>query len=211
MASWNGASGGNAIARWLADDSFRPRPPDLSVYRYKGMLWFLAVLAAVCEIVMLSILATLRPTEVGGYIGLPIAAWAGMCVTWLIVVVTAVRVRADKLVIDNWLVRHVIPWERFAGLFVEPEIGMIARLEAGTVVKSAAFGRTLTDAIKGYGHMRETLDRIRADCGSARAAHSDVDPPHDYRRSLNVPWRSLLGFLVLFEAFSWIAFAAHGG
>ena len=211
MASWNGASGGNPVARWLADDSFPPKPPDLAVYRYKGMLWFLVVLWGVSEVVMLSILATLRPTVLGGYVGLPIAAWAGVCVTWLIVVVTAVRVRADSLVIDNWVVRHVIPWERFAGLFVETEAGMIARLDDGTVVKSVAFGRTLTDAIKGYSHMRETLDRIRADCSSARTVHGNAHPPPDHRRSLNVPWRPLLGFLVFFEAFSWIAFAAHGG
>jgi hypothetical protein len=211
MASWNGASRGNPVARWLADDSYRPRPPDLAVYRYKGMLWFLVVLWAVAEIVMLSILAMLRPAEVGGYVGLPIFAWVGMCGTWLMVVVTAVRVRADNLVIDNWVVRHVIPWERFAGLFVEPETGMIARLDDGTAAKSVAFGKTLTDAIKGYGHMRQTLDRIREDCSSARTAHRYVDPPPDYRRSLNVPWRTLLGFLVFFEAFSWIAFAAHGG
>src|SRR5579864_3120663 len=164
MTSWNGASRGNPVARWLADDSFRPRPPDLAVYRYKGMLWFLVVLWGVSEIVMLSILATLRTTEVGGYVGLPIFAWAEMCATWLGVVVTAVRVRADNLVIDNWVVQHVLPWERFAGLFVEPETGMIARLDDGTAARSVAFGKTLTDAIKGYGHMRETLDRIRADC-----------------------------------------------
>jgi hypothetical protein len=88
---------------------------------------------------------------------------------------------------------------------------MIARLDDSTVVKSVAFGRTLTDAIQGYGHMRQTLDRIRADCSSARTAHRHVNPPPGYRRSLNVPSRALLGFLVFFEAFSWIAFAAHGG
>src|SRR5260370_9253605 len=79
---------------------------------------------------------------------------------------------------------------------------MIAGLDDGTVVKSVAFGRTLTDAIKGYGHMRQTPHRIRADCGSARTAHGYVNPPPDYRRSLNVPWRGALGVPVFFRAFS---------
>jgi hypothetical protein len=29
-------------------------------------------------------------------------------------------------------------------------------------------------------------------------------------RRLNVPWRALVGFLLFFEAFSWISFAIHG-
>jgi hypothetical protein len=55
--------------------------------------------------------------------------------------------------------------------------------------------------MKGYGHMRETLGRIRADCRAARDSHLAVSPPPAYLRRLNLPWRPILGFLVFFEAF----------
>jgi len=126
---------------------------------------------------------------------------------WLYTVTTAVRVRADCLVLDNWLVRHVIPWERFAGLFVEDGVGMFARLDDGTEVKSGAYTRIGPLEFRGYAHMRETLGRIRADCRQARSRHAGVSPPPRYRPMLHVPWLPLLAMLAVFEAFSWIAFA----
>lgn len=206
------AAGGNRFARWLANDSFQPRPPDLAVYRYKGMIWFGPVFWAACMAFGLPILATLSPSrDFGGYIGAPIFAWAATSVVYLVTVTSAVRVRPDALIIDNMVIRRVIPWERFAGLDVETGMGLFARLDDGAVVQSSSFGRSLADALKGYAHMRETLDCIRADCRAAREAHTSVSPAPVYEWRLNVPWRPLVSFLVFFEAFAWIAFAAHGG
>jgi hypothetical protein len=205
-------AGRNRLARWLADDAFSPRPPDLAVYRYKGMIWILPVFGVAFLSVNLPILATLSPgREFGGYVGIPAFGWGAASIGWLVTVGTAVRVRPDALIIDNMVVRHVIPWERFAGLDVEQSMGMFARLDDGGVIRSSSFGRSLVDAMKGYGHMRETLGKIRADCRAARASHLAVSPPPAYLRRVNVPWRPILGFLVFFEAFAWIAFAAHGG
>lgn len=205
-------AGGNWLARWLSDDSFSPRPPDLAVYRYKGMIWFLPLFGGACIATCLSILATLSPgRDLGGYVGIPIFAWAGISLGWLAVVTSAVRVRPDALIIDNMVVRHVTPWERLAGLEVETGMGLFARLDDSGVVKSASFGRNLSDAMKGHGHMRETLAQIRDDCQAARDSHPAVSPPPPHLWRLNLPWRPLLGFLVFFEAFAWITFAAHGG
>jgi hypothetical protein len=204
------AAGNNRFARWLADDSFPPRPPDRAVYRYKGLIWFLPVLLAVELAVGVAILVTLRlPRDFAGYVGLPIFLWASTAAVWLGTVTTAVRVPADCLVVDNAVVRHVIPWERLAGLFVEEGAGMLARLDDGTVVKATAFPSTLVDAIKGYDTMRQTLDQVRADCRDARAGRAQASPAPPYRRVLHVPWRPLAGLLIFFEALSWIAFAAH--
>lgn len=206
------AVGNNPFARWLADDSFPPHGQDIAVFRYKGMIWGLPIFGAVCLTVVLSILATLRPArDFGGYVGIPIFAWAATSIGWLVTVTSAVRVRPEALIVDNMVVRHVIPWERFRGLFVETGMGMFARLDDDAVVQSSSFGRSLADAMKGYGHMRLTLEQIREACKSARQSHVLVNPPPGYERRINVPWRPLLGLLVFFEAFSWIAFALHGG
>src|SRR5262249_25157200 len=55
------------------------------------------------------------------------------------------------------------------------------------------------------------LAQIRDDCRAARDSHPVVSQSRPRLWRLNVPWRTLLGFLVFFEAFAWIAFAAHGG
>ena len=204
--------GGNRLSRWLADDSFSPQPPDLAVYRYKGMISVVPLFWVICMGLVLPILASLSPSrDFGGYVALPILASAATSIGWLVTVGSAVRIRQDALIIDNMVVRHVIPWERFAGMDIERSIGMFARLDDGGVVRSSSFGRSLSDAMKGYRHMRETLGRIRADCRAARQSHLVVSPPPEYLRRLNIQWRPILGFLVFFEAFAWIAFAAHGG
>jgi len=153
----------NRFARWLADDSFPARPQDRSIYRYKGVIWEAPPFLAVVLFIGLLDLVTLRSARDGlvGYVVVPITMWALTAVMWLYTVTTAVRVRADCLVLDNWLVRHVIPWERFAGLFVEDGVGMFARLDDGTEVKSRAYARIGPLEFRGYAHMRETLERIR--------------------------------------------------
>lgn len=160
MASDSQASG-NRLARWLSDDSFSPRPPDLAVYRYKGMISVVPLFGVIFLSLAPPVLATLSPgRDLGGYVGFPIFAWAATSIGWLVTVGSAVRVWQDALIIDNMVVRHVIPWDRFAGLNVERSLGMFARLDDGGVVQSSSFGRSLSDAMKGYGHMRETLGRI---------------------------------------------------
>jgi hypothetical protein len=193
--------GNNRFARWLADDSFPPRRPDLAVYRYKGMIWIGPPFLAVALAIGLPTLATRGGTEVGVYLGVPVFMWIVVAMAWLQTVTTAVRVRADCLVLDNWLVRHVIPWERFTGLFAEGGVGMFARLDDGTVVKSAAYA--------GYAHVRETLDRIRDDCRQARTGRAAASPAPPYRRMVNLPWRPLAWVLIFLEAFAWITFAVH--
>jgi hypothetical protein len=206
------AVGNNPFARWLADDSFPPHDQDIAAFRYKGMIWFAPVFGGGCVALMLSILAMLHPArDFGGYVGIPIFAWAATSIVWLVTVTSAVRVRPEALIVDNMVIRHVIPWERFRGLFVETGMGMFVRLDDDAVVQSSSFGRNLADAMKGYDHMRVTLEQIRGKCTATRQSRVPVHPPPDYQRLINVPWRLLLGLLVFFEAFSWIAFALHGG
>jgi hypothetical protein len=170
---------------------------------------FLAVPLALA----LYVLVTLSPADVGGYVGVPLFMWVATSLNWLFTVTTAIRVRPDGLIIDNMLVRHVLPWERFAGLSVQTGKGMFACLDDGTEIRSSSFGRSLADAMQGYAHVRETAGQITQDCRAARAAHAAAGPPRDTapQWQLNVPWRPLLAFLVLFEAFSWVTFAIHGG
>jgi hypothetical protein len=200
-----------SFTRWVNDDASRPWPPDLAVFHPKGLnlvAWFFVALTL---ILAFSILLSARTKTVGEHAFMPLVACAMYVLAWLVLVMTAVRVRARALIIDNLLIRHVIPWEHFAGLSVEARLGMFARLNDGRIVKSAAFGRSLADALGNYEHMRWTLSRIQNACQQTRSAHTAVSPPPPYRRQLNVPLVPALGFLAVLEAVSWIAFAAHGG
>lgn len=199
----------NRFARWLADDSCPARPPDLAVYRYKGMTWALPLFALIPVGIAVDNMVKFR--SVGFHVVMPIFCWLVTIVIWQVVVGSAVRVRAGALVIDNLLVRHVIPWERFAGLFVEQGRGMFARLDSGAEVSSATFGRSLAEALTGYAHMRETLDRIRMQCRAARSGHSESALPPAYERRLIFPWQASLAFLAFFEAVSWAIFFVRGG
>jgi hypothetical protein len=199
------------LARWTDDDACRSRPPDLVVFRYKAMNLGGAFFAIVINVVLFSVLFTLQRQDVAGHIVVPPIAAAIEALGWLVLVTTAVRIRNGGLLIDNMVIRHVIPWERFAGLSVEAGQGMFARLDDGRIVKSAGFGRSLADAIGNYGHMRRTLGRIQEACRQARSAHTEVIPAPVYRSQFNFPWVPALAFLVFFEAVSWVSFAAHGG
>jgi hypothetical protein len=200
----------NPVARWLADETGRARPPDLALFRSKSLL-LMSVFVVIPLVVVIAVLVTLKRPDPAAHVALPLACWLAATLGWAISVRSVVRVRPGGLVIDNVLVRHVIPWERFAGVYVEAGMGMFARVDDGRVVKSGAFGRSLGDALQGYSRMRATLERVREECRRARQAHSAVDPPPSYQRQLHVPWAVSLGFLAVFEAVSWIAFAAHGG
>lgn len=184
---------------------------DLAVYRGdKGEMWIGIIFGLLAVPLFLAVLIK-YPGNLAGYVVTPLVLTALGMLGWLTTVLTAVRVRADGLVVDNLLLRHVIPWERFAGLFVEPGRGMLTRVDDGKEIGCAAYGRSLGSALTGYKDMRADLDQIREDCRQAKTAHARADPAPPYRMRVNVPWRPLLGFLAFFETVSWVIFAVHAG
>jgi Bacterial PH domain len=201
----------NPVARRMMNDEYRARPPDLAVFRYTGMNAGIAFFGFLYLILMVSLLWSTKAQYVSVHAFLPLVFAVPCVLGWLASIVTAVRVRADGLVIDNLVVRHVIPWERFAGLSVENGVGMFARLDDGRTIKSVAFSRSLSDALQRYQHQRETLEHIRARCQAARGVHAAVTPEPSCRRELNIPWQAALAFVALLEALSWIGYFAHGG
>lgn len=199
------------MVRWLDNDSFRALPPDLAVFRYRSMILLPYLMCGFGLILMMTWMISTPAVYVTDHVALPIVAWVLASVIVALWAGLAVRVRPCGLVLDNLLVRHVIPWERLTGVFVEPGQGLFARLDDGRTVKSAAFGRSLADALDGQQHLRQTLGQVRAACQDARTGRARLDPAPPYRWSLSIPWRALLVFGVFFECVSWIAFAAHGG
>jgi hypothetical protein len=200
----------NPVVRWFADETGRARPPDLALFRPKALIVMPLFFGSITAAIVLTVMFRLKGSDLAGHVALPLACWLAATLGWP-AAASAVRVRPGALVIDNMVVRHVIPWEHFAGVYVEPGMGMFARVDDGRVVNSAAFGRSLGDALHGYGRMRVTLERVREECRRARLAHAVADPPLPCRWRLRVPWAASLGFLAVFEAVSWIAFAVHGG
>ncbi len=126
---------GNPVARWMAEDAGRARPPDIAVFRYKGMIAFPVLIGVPVLVTMVAVLIGLNGEAVAEHAITPVVGWAIATLGWLGVAVTAVRVRPDGLVIDNMMIRHVIPWERFAGIDVQPGQGMFAWLDGGQVAR----------------------------------------------------------------------------
>ena len=193
------------FVRWIGGDH---RSQDLAVFRTTGLNLFASIFAVIAVVLGFAALVKF-PRSVSTHMVVPLVCTAMAMLVWVGSVLSAVRVRADALVADNLLVRHVIPWERLAGVFVEPGQGMVARLDDGAVVGCSAYGRSLADAMEGYQGQRQVLERIRDASRQARLTHDQISPAPPYRRQLNVPWRPLLAFLAAFEAVSWIVFAVH--
>src|SRR5258708_19443669 len=98
---------GNPVARWMADDSFRPRPPDLAVFRYKGMIWILPFFGLIAVAVGFGTLFGFKGADVAGHVIVPVACWAVATVEWLIIVGTAVRIPAGVPVVPHILAPHL--------------------------------------------------------------------------------------------------------
>jgi len=88
---------------------------------------------------------------------------------WLVGWHSAVRLGRDGVIVDNLLVRHVIPCEELAEIGVGG--GLVFRLRDGQRVGSVMFGESVIGEILGYGYTRSVAarmnavrDEIRANC-----------------------------------------------
>jgi hypothetical protein len=122
---------------------------------------------------------------------------------WLLGWQSAVRVTTSGVIVDNLLVRHVVPWNALSEVGVRS--GLAVRLKDGTIVTSLTFGGSLIGVMLGYRYTRGVAARIKEACARMQAEAPDLVPSAGYRYGFYAtPW-PLLVILTIMEVIAVIA------
>lgn len=116
-------------------------------------------------------------------------------VLWLLAR-SSVRLEPDGVVVDNFLIRHVIPWHELAEIAVAD--GLVIRLRGGRKIGSIMYGGSVAGAILGYRYTRSVCAKMNAKRQEILSSGALRDENGTYRRIINFsPWPPLLMFAVL--------------
>jgi hypothetical protein len=109
-----------------------------------------------------------------------------------------VRLGRDGVIVDNLLVRHVIPWGELVEIYVGN--GLVFRLRDGQRIGSMVYGGSVLGAVLGYRYTRRVAARMNAARQEILAGSAAASPESGYRRMLGFsPWPPLI-ILVIMEA-----------
>ena len=109
---------------------------------------------------------------------------------WLIGWHSAVRLGPDGVRVDNFAVRHFIPWEELSDITVGS--GLEFRLRNGGKVQSLMYGGSLIGMILGYRNTRKVAAKMRkASAEMIAAAPAAPRPPACSSRFCVSPWPPL--------------------
>jgi len=146
---------------------------------------------AFCLVIGVTVLP--GPGQQGAFVGgavLSGIAWLMWVLGWW----TKVEVRPDGLVIDNVIVRHVIPAGQFDRFVLDS--GTCVRAKDGRRFYLFGHGGSLLGAITNYHSQRRFL--ARAETATAMIA-DNADPHARYRTYVKIPWWPLPALLILIE------------
>jgi hypothetical protein len=133
------------------------------------------------------------PGEQGAYVGaavIPGIAWLMWVLGWW----TKVAVRPDGVVIDNVIVRHVIPAAQFDGFVLDS--GIWVRAKDDRRFWLFGYGGSLLGEITGYRSQRRVLARMEA---AAAMIGDNAEPQARCRSYVKIPWWPLPALLILIE------------
>jgi hypothetical protein len=117
---------------------------------------------------------------------------------WLLGWHSAVRLDRERLIVDNLLVRHVIPWGELSEIGVGN--GLFFRLRDGRQIGSIMYGGSVIGALLRYRYTRQVAARMRAARDELLAGASELPPSDGYIQRISFsPWPPLL-ILALMEA-----------
>jgi hypothetical protein len=117
---------------------------------------------------------------------------------WLLGWHSAVRLDRERLIVDNLLVRHVIPWGELSEIGVGN--GLFFRLRDGRQIGSIMYGGSVIGALLRYRYTRQVAARMRAARDGLLAGASELPPSDGYVQRISFsPWPPLL-ILALMEA-----------
>jgi hypothetical protein len=171
------------------------RKPALSVFPSVGILVVVAGMAAMAANGVRDLFA--------GAAGFSLFAYLFWLVGWQ----SAVRMGQNGVIVDNLLVRHVIPWGQLEEIGVRN--GLVFRLRDGQQVGSVMYGGSVIGAILGYRNTRKVVARMNAARDDIRVGSSERSVPDGgYRRETGfTPWPPLV-ILAVMEGIATLSLAA---
>jgi hypothetical protein len=117
---------------------------------------------------------------------------------WLLGWHSKVQIDRAGIVVDNLLVRHVIPWGELSEIGVGN--GLFFRLRDGRLIGSIMYGGSVIGALLRYRYTRQVAARMRAARDELLAGTSELPPSDGYVQRIGFsPWPPLL-ILALMEA-----------
>lgn len=126
---------------------------------------------------------------------------------WLVGWHSAVRLGRDGVIVDNLLVRHVIPWEELAEIGVAG--GLVFRLRDGQRIGSVMFGGSVIGEILGYRYTRSVAARMNAERDDILAHRGeDHRTGNGYRRLAGFSVWPPLAILAVMEAIASLSLLA---
>lgn len=167
--------------------------PD-AVFRKTSLTAFAWLMMLVLAIIVLVL--ALRP---GGavsdiFFGTIIFA-IGTYVLWL-VASSAVRINREGVIVDNFLLRHVIPWQQLSGIAIG--YGLEIRLRDGAKIGSIMYGGSLLGALTGNRLAGQACARMNAKRKEILSSGIPPEGNGPYRRVINFsPWPPLIILAVL--------------
>jgi hypothetical protein len=117
---------------------------------------------------------------------------------WLLGWHSAVRLDRYGVIVDNLLVRHVIPWGELSE--IEVGNGLFFRLRDDRMVGSIMYGGSVMGALLGYRYTRKVAARMRAARDELLTGTVELPTSDGYVRRIGFsPWPPLV-ILALMEA-----------
>lgn len=117
---------------------------------------------------------------------------------WLLGWHSAVRLDRDGVIVDNLLVRHVVPWGELSEIGVGN--GLFFRLRDGRIVGSIMYGGSVMGALLGYRYTRKVAAQMRAARDELLTGKVELPMSDGYVRRIGFsPWPPLV-ILALMEA-----------
>lgn len=167
-------------------------PAGAAVFRNRVLAGLTAVFVA--GPLLIGVTVVPGPGEQGAYVGgavLPAFAWLMWVLGWW----TKVVVRPDGVVIDNVIVRHVIPAAQFDSFVLDS--GIWVRAKDDHRFWLFGYGGSLLGAITNYHSQRRVLARMEA---AAAMIRKNLDPEARCRTYVKIPWWPLPLLLIVVEA-----------
>jgi hypothetical protein len=161
-------------------------------FRKPALSWFALVGAGI--VIFSELVADFKPVR-DMFWGAPIPA-AFLYLFWLVGWHSKVFMDRVGVLVDNLLVRHVIPWSALAEIGVS--YGLFFRLRDGREIGSIMYGGSVIGSLLGYKYTRAVAARMRA-AQDELAGTAEPTAGSYVRRSGFSPWPPL-ACLVIMEA-----------
>jgi len=100
--------------------------------------------------------------------------------------------------VDNFLLRHVIPWADLAEINVGN--GLVFRLRDGRKVGSVSYGGSVGGALAGYPRIKRAAARMQAARAQFQAGSPEQPTAAGHYRRIEFSPRALLCIVAVFEA-----------